>query len=146
MGLGFSRDETPPEKLQEGVFKQLFEIAEIAKFTPEEQRAYENSLKYYRDLHNVIETSKLEAREEGIVMGREEGIAMGREEGIVIGKKEGIKSLVLKLSSRKLGEIPNSIQQKINQLSMKSLETLSEMLFDFNSLEDLEDCLGNNRE
>ena len=60
-------------------------------------------------MHNVIETSKLEAREEGIVMGR--------EEGIVIGKKEGIKSLVLKLSSRKLGEIPNSIQQKINQLS-----------------------------
>jgi len=138
--------ETPPEKLQEGVFKQLFEIAEIAKFTPEEQRAYENSLKYYRDLHNVIETSKLEAREEGIVMGREEGIAMGREEGIVIGKKEGIKSLVLKLSSRKLGEIPNSIQQKINQLSMKSLETLSEMLFDFNSLEDLGDWLDNNRE
>jgi predicted transposase/invertase (TIGR01784 family) len=130
--------ETPPEKLQEGVFKQLFEIAEIAKFTPEEQRAYENSLKYYRDLHNVIETSKLEAREEGIVMGR--------EEGIVIGKKEGIKSLVLKLSSRKLGEIPNSIQQKINQLSMESLETLSEMLFDFNNLEDLGDWLDNNRE
>jgi len=130
--------ETPPEKLQEGVFKQLFEIAEIAKFTPEEQRAYENSLKYYRDLHNVIETSKLEARQEGI--------AMGREEGIVIGKKEGIKSLVLKLSSRKLGEIPNSIQQKINQLSMESLETLSEMLFDFNSLEDLGDWLDNNRE
>jgi predicted transposase/invertase (TIGR01784 family) len=130
--------ETPPEKLQEGVFKQLFEIAEIAKFTPEEQRAYENSLKYYRDLHNVIETSKLEARQEGIVIGVEQGIVIGRE--------EGIKSLVLKLLSRKLGEIPNSIQQKINQLSMESLETLSEMLFDFNSIEDLEDWLDNNRE
>ena len=141
--------ETPPEKLQEGVFKQLFEIAEIAKFTPEEQRAYENSLKYYRDLHNVIETSKLEARQEGIVIGREEG----REEGITIGREEEKllnltrqRSLLLKQLSRKLGEIPNSIQQKINQLSMKSLETLSEMLFDFNSLEDLEDWLDNNRE
>jgi predicted transposase/invertase (TIGR01784 family) len=146
--------ETPPEKLQEGVFKQLFEIAEIAKFTPEEQRAYENSLKYYRDLHNVIETSKLEGKQEGIAMGveqgitigREQGITIGREEGITIGREEGIKSLVLKLLSRKLGEIPNSIQQKINQLSMKSLETLSEMLFDFNNLEDLEDWLDNNRE
>ncbi len=142
--------ETPPEKLQEGVFKQLFEIAEIAKFTPEEQRAYENSLKYYRDLHNVIETSKLEARQEGITIGREEGITIGREEGITIGREEGIvigqRSLVLKQLSRKLGEIPNSIQQKINELSMKSLETLSEMLFDFNSLEDLEDWLDNNRE
>ena len=146
--------ETPPEKLQEGVFKQLFEIAEIAKFTPEEQRAYENSLKYYRDLHNVIETSKLEARQEGIAMGVEQGIVIGREEGIVIGKQEGReegitigqRSLLLKQLSRKLGEIPNSIQQKINQLSMKSLETLSEMLFDFNNLEDLEDWLDNNRE
>jgi predicted transposase/invertase (TIGR01784 family) len=141
--------ETPPEKLQEGVFKQLFEIAEIAKFTPEEQRAYENSLKYYRDLHNVIETSKLEAREEGIVIGREEG----REEGITIGREEEKllnltrqRSLLLKQLSRKLGEIPNSIQQKINQLSMESLETLSEMLFDFNKLEDLGDWLDNNRE
>jgi predicted transposase/invertase (TIGR01784 family) len=130
--------ENPPEKLQEGVFKQLFEIAEIAKFTPEEQRAYENSLKYYRDLHNVIETSKLEARQEGI--------AMGVEQGIVIGREEGIKSLVLKLLSRKLGEIPNSIQQKINQLSIELLEDLSEMLFDFNSIEDLGDWLDNNRE
>ena len=130
--------ETPPEKLQEGVFKQLFEIAEIAKFTPEEQRAYENSLKYYRDLHNVIETSKLEARQEGI--------AMGVEQGIVIGREEGIKSLVLKLLSRKLGEIPNSIQQKINQLSIELLEDLSEMLFNFNSIEDLGDWLDNNRE
>lgn len=130
--------ENPPEKLQEGVFKQLFEIAEIAKFTPEEQRAYENSLKYYRDLHNVIETSKLEARQEGI--------AMGVEQGIVIGREEGIKSLVLKLLSRKLGEIPNSIQQKINQLSIELLEDLSEMLFDFNSIKDLGDWLDNNRE
>jgi predicted transposase/invertase (TIGR01784 family) len=137
--------ETPPEKLQEGVFKQLFEIAEIAKFTPEEQRAYENSLKYYRDLHNVIETSKLEARQEGIAMGVEQGIVIGREEEKLLNLTRQ-RSLILKLLSRKLGEIPNSIQQKINQLSMESLETLSEMLFDFNSLEDLEDCLGNNRE
>jgi predicted transposase/invertase (TIGR01784 family) len=134
--------ETPPEKLQEGVFKQLFEIAEIAKFTPEEQRAYENSLKYYRDLHNVIETSKLEARQEGIAMGVEQGIVIGVEQGITIGQR----SLLLKQLSRKLGEIPNSVQQKINQLSMESLETLSEMLFDFNSLEDLADWLDNNGE
>jgi hypothetical protein len=126
--------ENPPEKLQEGVFKQLFEIAEIAKFTPEEQRAYENSLKYYRDLHNVIETSKLEARQEGITIGREEGITIGQ------------RSLLLKQLSRKLGEIPNSMQQKINQLSMEFLETLSEILFDFNNLKDLEDWLDNNRE
>ena len=40
----------------------IFEAAEIARFTPEEREAYEESLKYYRDLKNVVDTS----RQEGI--------------------------------------------------------------------------------
>ena len=51
-----------PPKLQDKIFKKLFEAAEIAKFTLEEREAYEESLKYYRDLKNVVDTS----REEGI--------------------------------------------------------------------------------
>lgn len=54
-----------PEKLQERVFAKLFEAAEIAKFSPEERDAYEESLKYYRDLKNVVDTSREEGREEG---------------------------------------------------------------------------------
>jgi predicted transposase/invertase (TIGR01784 family) len=131
--------ETPPETLQEGIFNQLFEIAEIARFSSEEQQAYQNSLKYYRDLNNVVETSRQEGIEEGIIIGREEGI----EEGIIIGKEEGIKSLLLKQLSRKLGDIPDPIQQQINQLSAESLETLSEMLFDFENLDDLRQWLDN---
>jgi len=50
-----------PEKLKDRIFRKLFAAAEIAKFTPEEARAYEDSLKVYRDLKNSIET----AREEG---------------------------------------------------------------------------------
>ena len=59
---------------QEKVFKKLFEAAEIARFTPEDRDAYQSSLKYYRDLKNVVDTSKEEGREEGI------------EEGIIISK------------------------------------------------------------
>lgn len=51
-----------PKKMQERVFTKLFEAAEIAKFTPKEREAYEESLKYYRDIKNVVDTS----REEGI--------------------------------------------------------------------------------
>lgn len=51
-------------------FKKLFEAAEIAKFTPEEREAYEESLKYYRDIKNVVDTS----RQEGILEGIEQGI------------------------------------------------------------------------
>ena len=42
--------DTPPQELQDGSFRQLFEVAEIANFSPGEQDAYEDSLKYYRDL------------------------------------------------------------------------------------------------
>jgi predicted transposase/invertase (TIGR01784 family) len=46
-----------PQKLQEKVFQRLFETAEIAMFSPEEKEQYEDSLKSYRDLKNVIDTS-----------------------------------------------------------------------------------------
>jgi len=54
-----------PKKLQERVFAKLFEAAEIAKFTPKEREAYEESLKYYRDIKNVVDTSREEGKEEG---------------------------------------------------------------------------------
>lgn len=59
-----SKLQDRPKSLQERVFKRLFEAAEIAKFSPEEREAYEKSLKYYRDLNNIIDTSKQEGREE----------------------------------------------------------------------------------
>ncbi|MEB3335964.1 MAG: Rpn family recombination-promoting nuclease/putative transposase, partial [Leptolyngbyaceae bacterium] len=70
--------EAPPLPLQEQVFIQLFEVAEISNFSQDEKLAYESSLKYYRDLKGVVET----AREEGIEQGRQEGIEQGRQEGI----------------------------------------------------------------
>lgn len=58
-----------PEKLKEGIFLRLFEVAEIAKFTPAQVRNYEDSLKAYRDFKNSIDT----AREEGEIKGKIEG-------------------------------------------------------------------------
>ena len=59
-----------PAALQERVFTRLFEQAEIARFTPDESRIYEESLKQYRDMHNTIATAKREGREEGRKEGR----------------------------------------------------------------------------
>ena len=50
---------------QDDVFLQLFEVAEIANFTQDEQESYQSSLKYYRDLNNVIDTFWLEGKAEG---------------------------------------------------------------------------------
>jgi hypothetical protein len=49
-----------PKKLQDRIFQKLFDAAEIAGFSPEERNAYEDSLKYYRDLKNVVDTSRLD--------------------------------------------------------------------------------------
>ncbi len=65
-----SKLQDRPKELQERVFTRLFEEAEIAKFTPQEIKAYEESLKYYRDLKNVVDTS----REEGLKEGLKEGV------------------------------------------------------------------------
>ena len=53
-----------PKALQDRVFQKLFEAAEIAKFTPDEKNKYEESLKYYRDLKNVVDTSFDEGKAE----------------------------------------------------------------------------------
>jgi len=62
--------EDRPKALQEKIFTKFFEVAEISKFSKEEQTAYEESLKYYRDIKNVVDTS----REEGIIEGLEKGM------------------------------------------------------------------------
>lgn len=46
-----------PDKLREQIFLKLFEAAEIAKFTSDQARCYEDSLKYYRDLKNSLDAS-----------------------------------------------------------------------------------------
>jgi predicted transposase/invertase (TIGR01784 family) len=69
------RLEFQPDALQETIFTQLFEVAQIAKLSPAERETYENSLKYYRDMVGVIDT----ARQEGIEQGR-------RNEKITIAK------------------------------------------------------------
>ena len=54
-----------PDSLQENVFTQLFEVAQIAKLSKAERKAYENSLKYYRDIVGVVDTAHQEGLEQG---------------------------------------------------------------------------------
>jgi predicted transposase/invertase (TIGR01784 family) len=62
-----------PDKLREQIFEKLFEVAEISKFSKEQLQEYEDSLKYYRDLKNSLDTAREEGREKGREEGREEG-------------------------------------------------------------------------
>lgn len=58
-----------PDKLRETIFLKLFEKAEIANFNKDEYMQYEESLKFYRDLKNSLDTAREEAREEGLKEG-----------------------------------------------------------------------------
>ena len=53
-------------------FKKLFEQAEIARFTPEERRGYEDSMKNYRDINNAIATAQRDSKAEGKAEGKAE--------------------------------------------------------------------------
>jgi predicted transposase/invertase (TIGR01784 family) len=77
-------DKQPP-KLQEKIFQRLFETAEIAKFTSEEKEEYQESLKSYRDLKNVIDTSYDDGKKEGII----EGETKEKTQGIINALKRG---------------------------------------------------------
>jgi predicted transposase/invertase (TIGR01784 family) len=69
-----------PDKLREQIFDKLFETAEIAKFTPDQIRSYEDSLKYYRDLKNSLDTAK----EEGEMLKAIEVAKRGFKKGLSI--------------------------------------------------------------
>ncbi len=104
--------ELPP--FQDPVFLQLFEVAEIANFSQKEQVSYQNSLKYYRDLNNVIDTSWQDGRD------------------------QGQKMLIIRLLARQVGALPVELTATINRLRSEQLEALADALLDFSNLEDLE--------
>ncbi|HBA65811.1 MAG TPA: hypothetical protein DCZ48_06485 [Methylococcaceae bacterium] len=105
-------DEIPP-RLREKVFLSLFEKASIARFEPEERQAYESSLKYYRDLKNVIKT----AREEG--------------------REEGQRALLHRLITLKYGALPEDMALKLAQADTMQLKVWSERILTADTLAQL---------
>lgn len=93
------------QPFKDPVFLQLFEIAEIANFSRSEQNSYQNSLKYYRDLNDVVDTAWQEGIEQGIEKGIEQGIEKGIEQGRLEEKKAIARSLLSQLSVDKISNI-----------------------------------------
>ena len=60
------------------------------------------------------------------------------------GEQKGEVSLILRILTRRFGEIEFSLKQKIQNLSIAQLELLGESLLDFTELQDLMDWLENN--
>jgi len=116
-----------PGKLREKVFERFFEIAEIARMDKTERNSYENSLKYYRDMKNVIDTAKGEGWEEG----RAEGHAEGRAEG----RAEGEAKALIKILEKRFDTVPESFRKVILSGTADQLEEWIEAALDAPSVE-----------
>jgi predicted transposase/invertase (TIGR01784 family) len=58
-----------PEAFRKGILAKVFKVADMANLSREERRAYEESVKQYRDLKNVTDTAYFEGKIEGIAEG-----------------------------------------------------------------------------
>ncbi|NET56623.1 MAG: Rpn family recombination-promoting nuclease/putative transposase [Symploca sp. SIO2E6] len=118
--------EDIPESLEEvSEIKFALNLAQQANMTVEE-------------LEIVDRRGMMLQDEKGrITYAQEEGIKKGKEEG----KLEQTIALVSRLLTKRLGEITVTISGKIENLTLEELESLTEDIFDFHSLEDLENWL-----
>ena len=112
-----SRLDRQPKHLQSKVFNRLFAEAEMAKFTKQELKEYEDSLKAYRDIKNSLDTAK----EEGRMEGREEGLAEGMAKGLAEGERN--KTLEIATAMKSKGFSAEDIAQ-ITGLAAKDIENL----------------------
>ena len=93
---------------EEPNIEQLFATAEIARFTPDQVRSYEKSLKYYRDMKNSLDTAFDEGKEEG----KEIGKAENQRETVIRGLKKGLdKKIIADLTGLPLEAIEKIAQE-----------------------------------
>jgi predicted transposase/invertase (TIGR01784 family) len=77
------------EELETHFDKWLYVLKNLHLLTSEQEyQNHENSLKYYRDLKNSIDTAFDEGKIEGEQLGREKGRREGRVEGEQLGREK----------------------------------------------------------
>ena len=68
---------------------------------------------------------------------KQEGREEGRSEGRSQGRLEGERSLILRLLTRRVGELPQDVGERVETLCLEQLENLGVALLDFTSMADL---------
>ncbi|NCD03832.1 MAG: hypothetical protein EOM00_12750, partial [Clostridia bacterium] len=108
--------EDTPEQFNEGIFAKLFGEAEIARFDKKQLMAYDESLKYYRDLKNSVDTA--------------------REEGEIIGLEKGERNTLLRILRKRFGVSP-MIENAVNNASVEQVEHWIDLALDANAITDV---------
>ncbi|WP_209333009.1 PD-(D/E)XK nuclease family transposase, partial [Lunatimonas salinarum] len=90
--------ERLPGRVKEKIFEKVMDIATLTNLEKKDRRAYEQSLKRYRDLKNALDASEQKGLEKGLEKGREEGEQIGLEKG----KMEVLRSGIINLYKENL--------------------------------------------
>ena len=116
--------------------EKAFAIADRVNLSLEEIDDLEKREQFERERIGAIELGKAEGRS----VGRAEGIQIGEQ----IGEQRGQINLIKRLLQRQLGELNQSIEDRLSQLSSEQLSALAEAIFDFSSVGDLSSWLETN--
>ncbi|CAC5342318.1 conserved hypothetical protein [Planktothrix rubescens CCAP 1459/22] len=116
--------------------EKAFAIADRVNLSLEEIDDLEKREQFERERIGAIELGKAQGRTEG----RTEGIQIGEQ----IGEQRGKINLIKRLLQRQLGELNQSIEDSLSQLTSEQLSALAEAIFDFSSVGDLSSWLETN--
>jgi predicted transposase/invertase (TIGR01784 family) len=129
---------TQPQGLLQQVVERVNQLkpqqrAEISAYTQ-----ILAGLKYKKDLiRNLFREGMMRESviyQEILAEGEQRGEQRGRQEG----RQEGERSLILRQLTRRVGELPQQVLERIENLSLEQLENLGEALLDFQVQADLE--------
>ncbi|WP_157972270.1 hypothetical protein [Pleomorphovibrio marinus] len=95
------------------------DIATLVNLEKKDRKAYEQSLKQYRDLKNALDASKLEGKLEGEKLGLERGEKLGIEKGEKLGLEKGKRSGVINFFNEK---VPVPVIAKAMELDESKVE------------------------
>ncbi|MBE9062894.1 DUF4351 domain-containing protein [cf. Phormidesmis sp. LEGE 11477] len=71
----------------------------------------------------------------------QEGYWDGYKEGYREGLQEGKANVILRVSQKLLGELPETVSAQIRELTIEELDALCDLLPDFSTLTELQDWL-----
>ena len=100
-------DDIPEIFMGKKLFEEAFTQASIPLLSEQDNRHYEQSLKVYRDLTNVVDSAKNEGFQEGEVIGMEKGLEIGLEKGLDIALQKLLSSGMDEKQARQILGLPS---------------------------------------
>jgi len=74
----------------------------------------------------------------GELRGEKIGELRGKQSGQVLGRQQGLKQAVVRLLMRKFGKVTQRVLKRLDKLTAEQLEDLTEAIFDFEKVADLD--------